>query len=126
MAERVDFSANASVYDLRHGTLLSPDLARTLLEAGALEKGARVLDIGAGTGRVSIPFAQFGCDMLAVDPAVAMLKSLQSKFAGGRLRPLPPSHATSRFRNRASMPWSSRECCIYWPTGAAHSARLGI
>jgi SAM-dependent methyltransferase len=85
VAQYIDFSANAPIYDCRHGSALTPDFAQNLLEASGLEDNARVLDVGAGTGRVSVAFAQLGCDVLAVDPAIAMLKRLQSKSAGGRL-----------------------------------------
>ena len=52
MSERVDFSANAPVYDRRHGAALAPEVARSLALEAALTRGARVLDVGAGPGRV--------------------------------------------------------------------------
>lgn len=35
--------------------------------------GKRILDVGAGTGRASIPLAQAGCDVVAIDSSQAML-----------------------------------------------------
>jgi SAM-dependent methyltransferase len=37
------------------------------------------LEVGAGTGRVSIAFAALGCHVVAIDPAVAMLSVTRSK-----------------------------------------------
>jgi SAM-dependent methyltransferase len=80
--QRVDFSANASVYDRRHGAVLPLDVARELAESGLLEPGARILDVGAGTGRVAIAFAGLGYQVAALDPAVPMLNELRAKARG--------------------------------------------
>jgi len=74
---RVDFSANAAVYDQRHGGVLADALARTLTKR--LRPGSRVLDMGAGTGRVSVAFAALGFEMIAIEPAMAMLRALREK-----------------------------------------------
>ena len=84
--QRVDFSGNAPIYDRRHGSVLAPDVARSLLSAGGLARGSRVLDVGAGTGRVSIALAELGCEVVALDPAVAMLGVLRSKSATALVR----------------------------------------
>ena len=79
MAERVDFSRNAPVYDRRHGALLSDDAVGRLLTAAGAEPGAAVLDIGAGTGRAAIPFAAHGCSVVALEPAGGMIDQLRAK-----------------------------------------------
>ena len=79
MSQRVDFSANASVYDRRHGAVLPRDVAQELADGGGLEPGARVLDVGAGTGRVAIAFASVGYQVTALDPALRMLNELRVK-----------------------------------------------
>jgi SAM-dependent methyltransferase len=86
MSRRIDFSANASIYDCRHGAAM-PDhgLNRLWLAAGVLE-GARVVDIGAGTGRVAIPLAVRGCRVAAVEPAGGMLEQLRAKGGEGRVQ----------------------------------------
>jgi SAM-dependent methyltransferase len=81
MGQRVDFSANALLYDRRHGSVLAPDVARSLVSSGAMERGARILDIGAGTGRVAIAFASIGCETVAIEPALPMLIELRRKAA---------------------------------------------
>jgi SAM-dependent methyltransferase len=102
VSPRVDFSRNADVYDRRHGTVLPESVARRLLSAAALEPDSRVLDVGAGTGRVAVALAELGADVLALEPALAMAHALRTKAAAGRVRvvagegarlPLP----TSRF-----------------------------
>src|SRR5690242_11391906 len=48
-SERVDFSRNAAVYDLRHGGAIGDDVAAKLVKLGSLTAQSRVLDVGAGT-----------------------------------------------------------------------------
>ena len=86
MTERVDFSSNASIYDRRHGAVLAPEVARALATLAALQGGSRVLDIGAGTGRVTTAFASVGCRVVALEPAVKMVGELQRKVVGQPVR----------------------------------------
>lgn len=79
MSERVDFSANASIYDLRHGAFLSDEGLQRLREAAGLDDRARVLEVGAGTGRIAIPLAKHGCRVVAVEPSMEMLARLRDK-----------------------------------------------
>jgi len=44
-------------------------------------KGGRVLDFGAGNGRVSIPLAKLGFDVIAVDSSPGMLAKLKEHAA---------------------------------------------
>ena len=76
------------------------ELGRLWLAAG-LQVGARVLDIGAGTGRVAIPLASRGCNVVAVEPAGGMLAQLRAKtgdnkvwsvVAEGARLPFPVGH----------------------------------
>ena len=76
---RVDFSHSASTYDRRHGAVIADDVARQLARAAALEPGSRVLDVAAGTGRVTIPLAALGCSVVALDAARPMLDELATK-----------------------------------------------
>jgi SAM-dependent methyltransferase len=61
-------------------------VAEYLASSGALERGARVLDVGAGTGRVAIAFASIGCKTVALDPAMPMLCELQRKALEHQVR----------------------------------------
>jgi SAM-dependent methyltransferase len=88
MGQRVNFSTNAPVYDRRHGAVLPLNVAENLASSGALERGARVLDVGAGTGRVAIAFARIGCKTVALDPAMPMLNELRRKASERQLEVL--------------------------------------
>ncbi|HSL46086.1 MAG TPA: class I SAM-dependent methyltransferase [Anaerolineales bacterium] len=46
---------------------------------------ARVLEVGAGTGRISIPLLQRGMDLIGCDLSSSMLGRLQNKFSSARL-----------------------------------------
>ena len=67
------------MYDRRHGALLPDDAVDRLLTVAGDPPGAVVLDIGAGTGRVAIPFAAHGCSVVALEPARGMIDQLRAK-----------------------------------------------
>ena len=80
---------------------MSDDELGRLWMAAGLQVGARVLDIGAGTGRVAIPLASRGCNVVAVEPAGGMLAQLRAKtgdnkvwsvVAEGARLPFPVGH----------------------------------
>ncbi len=85
MAERVDFSRNATVYDRRHGAVLDRDDVDRLWRVAGFQTHAAVLDIGAGTGRVAIPFAERGCAVVALEPARGMVDQLRAKTSSPNL-----------------------------------------
>jgi SAM-dependent methyltransferase len=82
MAERVDFSANAPRYDRRHGAVLANREVDALITACGLDSSSRVLDVGAGTGRVATALASRGCKVVALEPSAAMLTKLREKPFG--------------------------------------------
>ncbi len=49
-------------------------------------KGCKIIDFGAGTGRLSLPLSELGYDITAVDPSLEMLKILQSKDLKKRIK----------------------------------------
>jgi SAM-dependent methyltransferase len=77
---RIDFSGNAPVYDRRHGAFASEWVVTQLFEVTGLQRGSRILDVGAGTGRAAMPFARRGCSVVAMDAAPAMLARLVEKI----------------------------------------------
>ena len=79
MGRRVDFSRNAKIYDRRHGAILPESVARELSTAAKLEPDAAVLDVGAGTGRVSLALGRIGYTVVALDPSPPMLQELRAK-----------------------------------------------
>jgi SAM-dependent methyltransferase len=76
---RVDFSRGASSYDRRHGAVLDADAATRLTTAASLGSHANILDLGAGTGRVTVALASVGHRVTAIDVAQSMLQALQRK-----------------------------------------------
>ncbi len=85
MSDPVDFSRNATVYDRRHGAFVRAEAVRELAELAALRPDSRVLDLGAGTGRMSVPLARAGCRVIGVDVSHVMLASLRSKAGAVRV-----------------------------------------
>ena len=60
---------------------------------------ARVLDVGTGTGRISVPLLERGVDLIGCDLSVKMLRRLQEKLPSARiaqadasLLPFPTAH----------------------------------
>ena len=54
--------------------------------------GARVLDIGGGTGTHAVPLAATGCDVTVIEPAAAMREELErnrSSSGAGTIRVIP-------------------------------------
>jgi ubiquinone/menaquinone biosynthesis C-methylase UbiE len=71
------FNRIAAVYDGRppYPTLLIDALAELA------KPGARILDVGAGTGHLALPLSARGFDVVAVEPAEAMLARLRDAAA---------------------------------------------
>lgn len=98
--ERVDFSANSKIYDRRHGAVISDQLAQAM--ADRLPPDATIIDIGAGTGRVSVALAGRGLRVIAVDPAVPMLQAMQEKSGEARVMAVAAEGSSLPFRRNAA------------------------
>ncbi len=77
----------ADVYDLVYEESFGDfynSLTETTVEQikDIVESPARIVDFGAGTGRLSIPLAACGYDVLAVEPSGAMLDQMHKKPGG--------------------------------------------
>lgn len=99
----ISFDRAAEYYDATRA--LAPGVAERIRHAilafTGLKTPARILEFGAGTGRIALPFIAAGDDYTGVDVSRAMLARLQAKAgalaAGGRCalvqadvtRPLP-------------------------------------
>jgi len=85
---KADYSKIATVYDAARSAD-KPHVEwwlRKLAEAGALDPGKRLLDLGCGTGRWVIPLAaRTGCEAVGVDNSPAMLAKARAKDAASRV-----------------------------------------
>lgn len=77
-------AAFADVYDDWYDDPVETEAAVDLLVA--LSDGGPVLDVGAGTGRLTLPLARRGLEVVAVDAAEAMLARLRSKAGDALVR----------------------------------------
>jgi ubiquinone/menaquinone biosynthesis C-methylase UbiE len=83
------FNRMAAVYDARpaYPPALVDDVA-------ALAPGPRVADLGAGVGHLALPLARRGFDLIAVEPALAMLERLRAQAEAEAL-PVRAVHAAA-------------------------------
>jgi len=79
------FDRAASFYDQTRplaGPIAKPGIQAILDITGP---AARVLDVGTGTGRISIPLMERGLDVIGCDLSSKMLLRLQEKFPSARI-----------------------------------------
>lgn len=83
---RTSFGAQAELYDeVRHRYV--PELFESIAEYAGLSGASRALEIGAGTGIATLPMAERGVAIDAVEPSEEMAAVAQRKFgADGRVR----------------------------------------
>ena len=62
------------------------DHAEARIAGMGIKDGSRVLDIGAGTGVLSVPLAAHGCDVTAVEPSTVMGEALVEYQRGQKTR----------------------------------------
>lgn len=74
----MDYDRVAELYD----AYVTTDLDVGFFRAEAKKAGGSVLELMAGTGRVSIPLLQAGVDLTCVDSSTTMLEVLRRKLAG--------------------------------------------
>ena len=77
------YAAMADLYDLAYGDYVEDiDFYENLARA----TDGPVLELGVGTGRVAIPLAQAGHDVVGVDQSASMLVRARENLAAVRLR----------------------------------------
>ncbi len=79
MVRSIDFGKVADIYD----TYVRADFDIEFWLGEACRKGGRVLELTAGTGRVSIPLLKAGVDLTCVDYCPEMLAILKRKVSDG-------------------------------------------
>lgn len=73
----------------QHGSAGLSKVVAAVLDAARTSPGDRVADLGCGTGQISVPLAETGAHVLAVDVSPAMIDSLQAQ---ARRQHLPALH----------------------------------
>jgi SAM-dependent methyltransferase len=58
----------------------APEAVAWVAERGGIGPGSRIVDVAAGTGRLSGRFLQLGVDLIAVEPAANMRAVLEERF----------------------------------------------
>lgn len=81
--QRRAWSRRVASWD-RHGSAGLSRVTAAVLEAARAGPGTRAVDLGSGNGQISLPLAQRGATVLAVDVSPAMVRSLreQARQAG--------------------------------------------
>ncbi|MCW2117182.1 MULTISPECIES: class I SAM-dependent methyltransferase [Bradyrhizobium] len=74
MTEASELFRGAARYYTRHRLGYPEDLFRSLLRVCRLADRSRAIDLGAGTGQISIPLAHSIADVLSVDPNDEMIE----------------------------------------------------
>ncbi|MDG2113574.1 MAG: class I SAM-dependent methyltransferase, partial [Actinomycetota bacterium] len=73
--------AFADVYDDWYAEV--SDVAACATAVAELAQNGRVLELGVGTGRLAVPLAELGLDVVGVDASPAMLQRLSANDPGG-------------------------------------------
>ena len=99
MSNSRSFDRAANIYD--ETRLLLEPIAKHGIQAilDIIGSKARVLDVGTGTGRISVPLLERGIDLIGCDLSAKMLRRLQEKLPSARiaqadasLLPFPTTH----------------------------------
>jgi SAM-dependent methyltransferase len=75
------FDEDAELYD-RARPGYPPELFDDLTEVAGVGPGCRVLEVGAGTGKATLPLAERGCRITAVERGAAMAAVARRNLAG--------------------------------------------
>jgi ubiquinone/menaquinone biosynthesis C-methylase UbiE len=85
MSKSRSFDRAASYYDQTRPFLEPVAQAGMQAVLDLIGREARVLDVGTGTGRISIPLLERGMDLIGCDLSMKMLQRLQEKFPAARI-----------------------------------------
>jgi 2-polyprenyl-3-methyl-5-hydroxy-6-metoxy-1,4-benzoquinol methylase len=76
--QRRVWSGRVATWD-QHGSAALTRVTAAVLGAAEVSAGAQVVDLGCGTGEISLPLALRGAQVLAVDVSSAMVRRLRSE-----------------------------------------------
>ena len=115
-----DFGRTAHDY-ARHRAGFPPELLDRLVSRGIARRGARVLDLGTGTGSLARLFAQRGCEVTAVDIGVPLLEQARvlDREAGVEVKYLEAPAESTGLPDRAFDVVSAGQCWHWFDRPAA-------
>jgi SAM-dependent methyltransferase len=97
----------ADVYDEWHGALVDDDTPAAVAFLAELANGGRVLELGVGTGRLAIPLAERGLEVVGVDVSAEMLKRLRAKPGAERLHVVHGDAAEVEFEEQFELAFAA-------------------
>ena len=79
--QRRVWSGRVASWD-HYGSAGLVQVTAAVLDVAAVTPGTQVVDLGCGTGQISLPLATRGAQVLAVDVSPAMVRQMESQAAG--------------------------------------------
>jgi len=74
------FDEFAETYDYRAG--YPEELVKTIINKANLTADSKLLEIGSGTGKATTSFADYGFEMVCVEPGIKMIEKAKAKLKG--------------------------------------------
>lgn len=94
----------ASTYDADVAGMGAPDVVGPTVDLlAALANGGRALELAVGTGRIAIPLAERGVEVVGIELSQPMIDVLRSKSGGGRIDVVHGDMTTARAPGRFSL-----------------------
>jgi SAM-dependent methyltransferase len=121
---------HVAVYDAMHGAVPGGD-ELAFFGRLAAEAGGPVLELGCGTGRVSIPLAEAGFEVIGLDRSPAMLSAAASKRSDlpsgtrRRVRFVEGDMTDFRLGRRFGLVFAAFRVFMFLPDVAAQRTALG-
>src|SRR5215469_2809145 len=85
--QRAVWTSRVTSWDT-HGSPALANVTAAVLGVAKAQPGDVVIDLGAGTGQLSLPLARQGAEVLAVDVSPVMVNALRAKAASSGLQDL--------------------------------------
>ena len=73
------FNEQADYYD-KFRLDYPEELVKTIIDKANLTAGSKLLEIGSGTGRATLQFADFGFEIVCIEPAIALIEIAKTKL----------------------------------------------
>jgi len=100
MRRKESFDSVAKLYD-QYRTGYPDDVVDAVIALSGVSAGTRVLEIGCGTGQLSVPLARYGVDLVAVELGQHLAARALERLMEG-IDPVPQFVVTDRLSPPAS------------------------